>query len=270
MINSRVIAGVLSTVVVCLAAPAAYAELVAYEGFDYSGTTHLGGQDGGYGFDGAWSNVSDAFNNVTNDDQSLDMPNYPFTPVGGRLLGNSSDAKSIADRPLASGFDLGQDGELFVSMLVQRPGADNVKGSLYGYTSTGTRLFRISLSGLSIPLIGLGDNYTRIDSVNLTAGDTFLMVAKIEAHDEGDDILRLKVYGANDTVDTEEPVQWDGDFSGDINDVFSVLRLELNDGFTTAMDEIRIGTDWASVAVPEPGTLSLLTVCGLLRLTRRR
>lgn len=60
------------------------ADLLEYEGFDYSGT-NINGQSGGTGWGGAWSDT-DTDLNLSDDNSSLNSWPFPYTHNGARIL----------------------------------------------------------------------------------------------------------------------------------------------------------------------------------------
>ena len=100
-----------------------------------------------------------------------------------------------------------------------------------------------------------------------------MLVARLLAH-EGTtpDVAELKIFGSGwaTEVPAAEPTVWDvGVYSYASAAVLDYIRIRV-DSTTEGgqVDELRIGTTWASV-VPEPATLSLLAF-GMLFLRRRR
>ena len=103
-----------------------FAELRAYEGFDFNGPA-IAGQGSGFGWNEdpevgavAWINTAGNFQFITNDGVSLDSDAFPFTPVGNRIQTPNTDrgAEAPAARILATPFPLNQDGQLFMSFPV--------------------------------------------------------------------------------------------------------------------------------------------------------
>jgi len=265
--------------VVCVFAGSAMAELLAYEGFDYTGDA-LTKQNGGVGFDGAWTGTT-MFREISTTGQSLTMPNLHFATQGDHLRGTAYtyDVWHTAQRQIASTIDFGQEGQYFVGMLIQRPTETNAKAALRGMNAAGEQLWRFEIaSGYSVPFVGIGGNgtinngpyaYADDGAFRMAVGVTYFMIAKIQTHADAPDTISLKLYGPEDTIDLEQPDVWNASVSADVSGVFSKLRVDLGKGFTTALDEIRLGTTWESVVVPEPGAMSLL-VLGGIALARRR
>lgn len=262
---------------VCLLAGGALADLLAYEGFNYGGETQLTGKDGGSGFNGAWTSAT-SFNEITGTGQSLTMSNLHFTPKGDHLLGTNyqHDIWSTAERPLASTatVDFDQEGQFFVSMLIQRPTETHAKAALRGLNSQGDQLWRFEIaSGYNVPFVGIGSgpyDYADDGSFRMAVGVTYFMVAKIETHEIASDTISLKLYLSDDTIDIEEPDTWNANVSTEVSGVFSTLRVDLGRDYVTALDEIRIGTTWESVVVPEPAAMSLLALGGAVIVKRRK
>lgn len=258
-----------AAVTVCLLAGGALADLLAYEGFNYGSETKLCGKDGGIGFAGAWTSATN-FHEMTGDGQSLTMPNLHFTPEGSHLLGTIYiyDIYNRADRALATTLDWGQDGEFYMSALYQRPGQAKAQSSIRLLDDQGGTMLRIGLGGNNKVLLG-GSSVEWTD-VEFAPGDTYFLVARVVTSQSGNDSIQLKAYGINDVIDLEAPGAWDKVMSVNMNGVASKLRVELAKENMAAMDEIRIGTTWESVVVPEPGAMSLLALGGAVIVKRRK
>ncbi len=112
---------------------------------------------------------------------------------------------------------------------------------------------------------------------SVVAGDTYFMAAKIVSSAASPDTAYLKVFGTGYSLEvpTDEPTTWDATISTSTGANLDRIRMRIDPGNTADLpgevDEIRLGTDWASVtAVPEPSSLALLGLGGLACLRRRR
>ena len=76
----------------------------------------------------------------------------------------------------------------------------------------------------------------------------------------------MMVFDETESVPTTEPGTWDADYVvGDIADVVTGLRFWIGTNASGAYDELRVGSNWAGVAVPvpEPTSLAMILVFGL-------
>ena len=128
-------------------------------------------------------------------------------------------------------------------------------GSTNNQDSTGTSLVSSDLSG------------------HESGGTTFLIVGKVEYGVTGDSgtVDRLSVLLNPDS--TDEPITWDADVevaSRIDADSLTHLLFRQGDGGVREFDFIRVGTTYDSVVIPEPASLALLGLGGLLMIGRRR
>jgi len=85
----------------------------------------------------------------------------------------------------------------------------------------------------------------------LSYGETYLLVAKVVASSVHDDQVFLRVYGPQEPVDQGEPASWSSvgpPIHSDL--IFDWLEIHINSFTRQTIDEIRIGTTWASVTAP--------------------
>jgi hypothetical protein len=272
----------------------ARAALLQYEGFDYNGDglgAVMDGRAGGLGFDGAWLDSDGDFAIYSDDNTSLHYPSSsPLAGLerGGRLHavlpGNdgtvvgSADIEGVRDLHASSANDVigwNKDGVTYVSALVRKSSTsestfeDIMIGFDNGTTSIGTQ-FGIThdehfFAGISTAGISTG---TKIAS----AGTTYLLVAKLESSTTVNDVLSLWVYEEGDLVPISDPLTGfdvtQSVASGRTNERLRIRFGNFNTG--VEIDEIRIGDTWASVVAPEPATIGLLALGGLILGRRRR
>ena len=258
------------------AVSAAEAALLDYDGFDYPGQTTIGGLAGGIGWGGAWVNTTGE-PALTGDGQSLESAPFPFTPVGERLRrvqGTTGDRAAIRD--LSQPFDLAGDGVLYASTLVRRgDDGDAISASDMQFqfrTNGGTIGFRFGVSAADVFFVGANAVDTNSGAVPIVEDTVYFLVVKIVSSAAGSDEVFMNVYAPGDTVPQSEPGSWDLATSGARNDLITQLRINIGTNNSYGeIDEIRIGTDWASVAVPEPASLAVMGVGALaVRAVRRR
>ena len=101
---------------------------------------------------------------------------------------------------------------------------------------------------------------------NAAEDEVYFLVCKIITSADSNDEIYLKSYSESDTIDSVETTDWT--ISGSNADVSLTaekvyLDVGWKDPYSANMDEIRIGTKWSDVVVPEPATL-FLTIFGSL------
>ena len=206
------------------------------------------------------------FVTLSGDDTSLDYPGSAATQ-GSRVADTGG---GTASRALGFGMNLAGDNTHYVSMLIRGSG---ILQFYYGPHTDGQYYMRTAL-GITGGAFTVGSNTGRAKSASYSNGtydseETYLMVAKIDAHTGSPDEFFLKVYDSTMTPDLSEPASFDlnATVSSGVNMTYILI------GMTGAgqMDEIRVGTTWGDVvAVPEPSTAALLLAavlgaCGALR-----
>ncbi len=270
------------------AAPTAMGALTDSDSFDYTGTT-LNGQNGGTGWNGGWFATGTLPSvQLSNDGASLSYPASFEPPAttppssGSRVSHGGLTVNASSSRLLADTFDMTVEGNtMYASALFQKNAAnggdvnsDNVL--LEFVDSLGNRRFGLGIEGTGDrPWLNAGGSATGPDAV--TAGETYFLVAKVVSSASGSDTAFLKVFGTDyaSEVPVDEPSAWDATVSIVTGAVLDRVRIRIDPGNTSDLpgevDDIRIGTDWASVAaVPEPSSLALLGLGGLACLRRRR
>jgi hypothetical protein len=264
-----------------------------YDPFDYTGTA-LAGQAGGIGWGGAWFTTAlQQPNTLSNDNTSLTYPvswQSPLTPPpssGARISTGGLTASASSSRLLASTFDTGVGGNtLYASALFRKNaanggGVNNDNILIEFVDSAGTRRFGLGIEGTG-DKPWLNANGSTSAATSVVAGQTYFIVAKLVAGAGGttgdNDTAYLKVFAADgnytSTVPFDEPTTWDATLTEKTGAIFDRFRVRIDQGNTGALpgevDDIRIGTDWQSVAVvPEPGCVAML-LSGVAVLGRRR
>jgi hypothetical protein len=192
----------------------------------------------------------------------LTRPGAAVSPVGG-CFDYTGFAKYF--RRLATPVRLDTDAVYYLSCLVRRHGppadplnavaillrtteeleADNRGGETdlrkrfnVGVDQTNTLFTYLQRVGARAPL-------------PLSSGETYLLVAKIAAGGANPDQAFVRVYGPDEPVDAEEPGMWSvvgPQVESDL--VFDWLQVHINSKTRQSIDEVRLGTTWASVAAP--------------------
>jgi len=254
------------------ASQSASAAVTVYEGFDYAGASDVAGETGGTGWSGAWS-ITGGSPTVVAAYDGVSLSNTAFTgagfsPVGGSLK-NDHDANG-AQRSFANAIDLEADGAVYFSYLISMS-EPTVRDDVT-FIGSDSPPFEVRLSNEVAATGGSGT----FQSVNLglTAGTTYFVVGKITTSAAGNDFMSAKVYASGDTVSATE--EFDVTSAGSaVGGTLTGIQFYQgdsanNDGDPTTYDEFRLGTTWQSVAVPEPASLALMGLGGLLMLSRRR
>lgn len=118
-------------------------------------------------------------------------------------------------------------------------------------------------------------NSTRSFGSTVTIGTTYFLVAKME-FGNGTDTVSMSAFAPGDTVPGTEPVTWDVTQSANITNTQSVMRIDIYDNTAAravVLDELRFGTTYDAVAVPEPSSFAWIVGASALAgvaLRRRR
>lgn len=251
--------------------------LVAYEGFDYSAGTDIDTQTGGSSWNAGWSSPTGV---------SVDNPVNDLTYTGLPTIGNS------LTNPLAGNVqniertwnatDLtGDGGEIWFSLMVNQASGSSDAGDELRFqifqggdspirNNGSDTMLSIDENG-SLELWGMSGT-TANATTSITTGANHLLVGQyIFSDTAGSDVWNLWVdptiagsLGAA-TLSATGDIQLDGEADGLASEILDLrfLRNEMN------LDEIRIGTDYASV-IPEPTTSGLAALGTALIFARRR
>lgn len=264
--------------------PQSHAALLAYEGFDYT-AGNVNGDNGGTGWSGAWtSSTSPVYASV--------VTGTTLGYTGGSIsINGSGTALSITGGGAGSlnrGFD-GTDvgSEIYFSFLFQAvAGSGNEFSHFYLSddadlnNSGGIGDFNTAAndSRFGVRINDGTNDTTTTSSLSYTIGTTYLLVGRLSTDGTGGaageiDRVELWVNPTSLTLGTADATVNDamGLTLADL-DVFSTRFVNFASPDQILIDELRIGTDFASVVtVPEPsvGLLLLLGGTSLLALRRR-
>lgn len=231
------------------ASPVAHGALIASEGFDYPDGT-LAGNNGGTGdWGGAWAGGS--------------------TVSDGRNLSGTA-----ANRPIDTTFVGSPTVPLYFSALFTKTGTDTTWATWLQLSNNSTARdndVRIGIAdgGFSARIEDAASNTeTNGDFGTYTNGTTVMVVGKVDFNVSGNND-QLTVWVDPTGFETSSNTNTiGGQDIGWVTPTFALtetLALSGGDGF---IDDIRIGSTWASV-IPEPST-ALLGGLGMLCLLRRR
>lgn len=82
----------------------------------------------------------------------------------------------------------------------------------------------------------------------LAPDEMYFVVMKIAARKTQPDNVTARVFRASDPLEIIEPLRWDGTgHAGRLNGTLDVLTTWSGESAVTLIDEIRVGTTWASV-----------------------
>jgi FecR protein len=250
------------------------AGLLAYEGFDYADPAALpaGQANGGVGWASPWRpgfarplNPGDRNLLALNVREGLTRPGAA-TPSRGGCFDYTGFTKYF--RRMAVPVRLDADGVYYLSLLFRRQGppadplncvavllrnSDELENELGGGTPDPHKRLNVGVGGtneLFTHLHGVGSR----TPLPLSYGTTYLLLAKIVASRSHPDQVFLRVYAPDEPVEADEPGGWSvtgPPFQSDL--VFDWLEVHINSKTRQTMDELRVGTTWASVTAPWVG-----------------
>ena len=231
----------------------ANADLLMYEGFDYSGVD-INGKSGGSGWVSAWSDP-DTDLNLSDDNSSLNAWAFPYTPVGARILDkNGGDATRI----LGTSVNMGQNGVTYFSLLMRKNTTSGWSSEYLEYSlidSGSVKRFRFGIGSDDKFMVEAGSTGNTIDTnIIVSAGSTYFVVVKLARSASGNDKAFMKIYEPGDSVDVSEPGTWTVTDEGSVSSDLSTLLLQAGNNITAGgmMDELRIGETWGDVVSAEP------------------
>lgn len=249
-----ILIGIVST---ALCGPSAQGALIAYEGFNYPNDSDvLANQSGGAGWSAPWVDTeapNGDFHHLTQNDVSLNLPGYVLPTSGDHLAGMAGEGS----RNFNGGIDLSQDGNvLFASVLFRKDtdggtGADNIEFDL---GQDGGQTIRFGSSS--------GEQFFLTDSGNplgtVELGKLYMLILKVTSSAASPDLVQGLIIDETESIPLVEPVTWDLTHMPNSNVMLNSVRLAMGNNASGAFDEVRIGTTWNDVAVPEPSSACLL------------
>jgi hypothetical protein len=272
----------------CGMARPANADLIFQDSFDYAVGSTVNGSNGGTGWAGAWTVGS-----VT---PPAISPIYSFTPqditaptssfaTGNQLridpnTTNNDDATGGGTPSIRRNINIDTTGDktYYFSTLLRRNDVFNQNGTennnylrFNDNATNPNRLFSVGHNSTEGLLIGIGTTDTVGASGGFVIGTNYLLVGKVELSATDPDRVSFSLLTAGAPVLTE-PMAYDLTATGNIGGPLLQLQLGLTRvAGKTSYDEIRFGTDFASVtAVPEPSGLAVASLAGLALIRRMR
>jgi ferric-dicitrate binding protein FerR (iron transport regulator) len=248
------------------------AGLLAYEGFDYRDADALqaGKANGGAGWAGPWTvtvapppEKGDRSRLPLNITDSLSRPRPTVPPAGGRF---EASGFAVYYRRLAVPLRMDTNGVYYISYLFRREGppahpmstvalmlrpdeGPPAPGRGPAWPNLSNRLM-IGVGPSNQVFTHLGRHSARA-CMPLGSRTTYLLVAKLVAGGAAPKQVFVRVYGPGEPVTGDEPGSWtvvSPQFRSDL--VFQWLGLHVNSMSREMVDEIRVGSTWASVAGP--------------------
>lgn len=255
------------------------AALIAYEGFDYgTGVNMTTGGTGGTGWSSNWGVVGTAPGLVTSgSDKSLVFDQSPpdglFTDGSNHVFASGNSANR---RTFSPAVDLSTQSFYFTFLFRVDSGADvvDMRAEFRDASNNMRGNVGISNGGLyadaqDTGYISSGPNY----SAGLVANDTTYLLA-MKRDTNGISASLINATGDLSDLATE-PVSWQVSEAGlsGVNLTEILFVMNGTAGLIRA-DEMRIATTWddavGTLAIPEPSSTTLLGLCGMLVLMRRR
>jgi hypothetical protein len=262
----KVIGGFLVVIGLGLATTHASAQLLSYEGFNYSVGANLDTQSGGTGWAANWGQFTGDGTGYTNTSGSLSDPTHTLLTSGNKVSTGASSSSFEARYNQITNYG-GNGTTNFFSILI-RPdnlgasGQDSSGGDgyfflqLYGGSGVGNTLFagKNSESADWGLVQGTTTNNHSFSSIAAVSNQTVFLVVEGD-YTSGADTFKLFV---NPTPGAPEPAVPSATLSFDIG-TQNGLGINTGNGAAASYDEIRVGTTFASVTpVPEPSAFVLV------------
>ncbi len=227
-------------------------ELIAYDGFENLAGGLRRGRSG-FGWAAGWESTGRGRGQLA---EVVDAPNdtvFGFDRTGRRLLlleGNDSLRRNL-ETPISTG----QDEPVFVGLLLNKiRSVESAESSLQivlepeSDSPRFTRRHSVSfgLNAAGNPFINNAGTIQEI-ATSLKPGETWLFVFRFAAS-KGIGEASLRIYTADELIDSEPPQVWTVNCNGTIvPSSLSSIRLTVSGTGTWQVDELRIGKSWRSL-----------------------
>ena len=236
--------------------------IVPTESFAYS-TGDLNGQ-------GGWSGSS----NWDVESGNLAYPASCSLVASGNRATINSGGGSV-NRSLGATLDFDSQNTYYLSFLIRKDAIPETSNEYFWLSLRDSSSYKATMGIGSSENVLLGSNTSgfSISSSTIAGSTDYLYVAKMVTASSGNEQYFATVYGPSETVPATEPTSWDVTFSSTVTGTANSLRLETGSNGYYTVDQIRIGTSWANVTVPEPTTLVMLlglAGIGLMGCSRHR
>ncbi|MGE9289537.1 MAG: hypothetical protein ACQKBT_01020 [Puniceicoccales bacterium] len=269
-----------------------FAAVVATDNFDsYTAGVAVNGLNGGAGWTTAWSTPGATTVEVSSETLSYSSDGGTYGGGNSIMLTGDSDVNAA-----------------FRSVTVDTSGQDYYASFVFKIEGpTGTETGNVEpLHGFTLAALGSnnaydgngsmgflnpgspriearnGGQYSTLDIGALQYSTTYLMVVKYTGWDAVDGVYETTQVWLNpsesDEFSVDPTITVSATSDGTGSDQYGGVGMRfLNSGaggdHKLYMDDLRIGTSWSSVAIPEPGASSFLlsiAVVGLIAISRRR
>ena len=230
-----------------------HAGYTSVEGFDYQGSA-ISNQNGGAYWSGPWVDGDGDFEHLSDDNISLNSAAFPFTPTGGRIVGNNGEAA----RDLGGRFiDMSEEDHVMYFSALMRKDSTAATSSevveIRADNTTATAIgIRFGLGSSETFFAMVGNQLIATKGGSVAQGTTYFVVAKLVSHASVNDEAFVKAYAPTDTVgDEPDGANWTVTTSGGTTDVIiNRMGMFLGSNLTStggSIDEIRIGKTWSAV-----------------------